>query len=358
MPGVCGAQAPEPLGAALARSADGFTYIFDVRELPDGRVLLTDSRDKSIALVDFTAGNIEYVGRHGRGPREYLSASTIIPRQDGTSAVYDAVQRRLSIVSSAGEMVEVESFEPPPFSGFSAPRGPDRQGRWYVDRRSLDGIELRRRAVVYRWNPATGAVDSVMTAMQYARGQEGVGFVPMPFGDAWSFLPDGSVVRLVAEEDYYHAEWSDPNGAISIGPRIPFDGQAVGRREREAWVSHMLRRSGGSVRLEGHAASPSRAQVARTLAEIDPDRFPDQVPPFEVGYAPASPAGDVWLRVSGSGTGNETVFDLVGRSGTLVRRVSVPGSARVVGFGSGTVYLALRDEVDLEWLVRFGYPGA
>lgn len=56
-----------PLGQADARSSEGFTSIFAVHELADGRVLVTDNLDTAIRIVDLGSGTVRDLGR--RGPR-------------------------------------------------------------------------------------------------------------------------------------------------------------------------------------------------------------------------------------------------------------------------------------------------
>lgn len=46
------------LGAADARSRDGFASIFAVHDLPDGRVLMTDNLDRVIRVADLRAGTV------------------------------------------------------------------------------------------------------------------------------------------------------------------------------------------------------------------------------------------------------------------------------------------------------------
>lgn len=349
-------QEIRPLGAAEARAAEGFTHVFDLVELRDGRVLLSDSRERSLAVLDLDRGTVERIGRRGQGPREYQSVYSILPRADGSFAVYDANQRRVTVVSADGEVVGSESFERPPLRGFSAPRGPDPRGRWIIDARAVGPSGLLREAVLCRWDPSGGEVDSVGVLMQYAPGQGGRGIVPMPVGDAWSVLPDGSVARVVAED--YHVEWWGPDGSRVAGPPIPHRRIRVGAAEREAWVRELLARpaAGANMSRSSRGAAPSRSEVTTRLASFEAGRFPDFVPPFAWGYTPASPRGHVWVRLDVESGPDRTVFDVIDRRGGLAHRISVEGRARVVGFGPDRVYLVRADDFDLEWVERYACP--
>jgi len=345
-------QTIQPLPAPLARSARGFTSIFDLAELPDGRVLITDNTERVLALVDLAGESVTTLGREGEGPGEYRSVFTILPQPGNRFFVYDATLRRFLVVKGDGAVAGTEPLDRPPLSGFSPPRGPDDAGNLYISHRqiSVSPPGLLPEAILYRWSPGAGTLDSVAAISNYAPGQEGPGFVPMPREDAWTFLDDGTVGLLVASD--YHLEWHSPDGDETVGPAIPHPRVRVGDREREEWIDALYARSaGGSSRMEGgDAASASREHQRR---EVDPDRFPEFIPPFEGGFIPAAPWGHVWVRSRTLSDSTRTVFDVLDRQGSLARRVSVEGEARVLGYGRGSVYLARRDEVDLEWLERY-----
>src|SRR4026207_361375 len=58
------------LTAPVELEAD-FTKVSAVRELRDGRVLITDSQEKSVMIGDFTSRKAQQVARRGEGPEEY-----------------------------------------------------------------------------------------------------------------------------------------------------------------------------------------------------------------------------------------------------------------------------------------------
>lgn len=338
------AQDVRPLGEPDARAAEGFTSIFDVAELPDGRVLITDNRERSLAILDLDGGSVRRVGRIGEGPSEFQGVFSILRRPEGYH-VYDPGNARFLVVSPDGRITGTERFIRPPFPGLAPPRGPDAGGRVFFELRQVGANGLERPAVIYRWDTQTGRADSVGTAMQYARGQGGPGIVPMPMADAWSVMPDGSVLVVRAEEypDY---------------PRMPADEAA-----RDGWIARMLARSGGSSVATGGASTRSsdagalERRVREYRRRLDADRFPEFLPPFEGGYVPAAPWGEVWIRVDPASTARQTVFDVLGRDGRRIRRVGVDGRARIVGFGTESVYIVRTDAYDLEWLERYRIQG-
>lgn len=121
------------LGQPDSRSSEGFTSIFAVHELEDGRVLVTDNLDNAIRVVDLRAGTVRELGRRGQGPLEYQSAHTILRGSGDTVLVTDNVQRRFvklvngEIVATAQQPDVLRSL-----SSFSAPIT-DARGRLYFD---------------------------------------------------------------------------------------------------------------------------------------------------------------------------------------------------------------------------------
>lgn len=330
-----------PLDGMLNRSSGGFTSIFDVAEMNDGRVLMTDNLEQALYLVDLPAQSVVRIGREGEGPEEYRSAFSILPQPDGRFFVYDSRLKRFLIIAADGTIDGTQRFNTPPLSGFSVPRGPDSDGYVYLSHREVSPTGLAPEALLFRWHPEAEDLQRVGTISNYAPGQQGPSFVPMPREDAWTVLDDGIVGTLVAQD--YHWEWADGRS----GPPLPFPRIRVGEKEREAWLDGVYARSaGGSSTFSGGSRSTTRRPV-------DPGRFPKIVPPFKGEYLPAAPWGEVWVKLEVLSDSTHTVFDIFDREGIHVRRVSVEGEARIVGFASTVVYIARKDEFDLEWLERY-----
>lgn len=68
------AQRLAPADASLPTDV---IFIGSIRELSDGRVLISDPRERRVVVADMATGSVAQVGRAGRGPREYTSASRL-----------------------------------------------------------------------------------------------------------------------------------------------------------------------------------------------------------------------------------------------------------------------------------------
>jgi hypothetical protein len=86
------------LTKAEAEYAESFTSIDGVREMRDGRVLVVDSREMIVRLVDLRTGRVERVGRSGRGPGEYALPVALIALGGDSSGIVDEATRRILVV--------------------------------------------------------------------------------------------------------------------------------------------------------------------------------------------------------------------------------------------------------------------
>ncbi|MGH7694063.1 MAG: hypothetical protein ACRENH_03740 [Gemmatimonadaceae bacterium] len=136
------------LGKAETEFADPFTQIAGVRELKNGRVLVIDTRDKVVQLVDLKTGSATKVGREGQGPGEYSLPMAVVALPGDTSAVYDPLNQRYLVIGPDGKPGGFFSARPENdddsrdaaarpggmMRGFSMapPRGTDHGGNIYV----------------------------------------------------------------------------------------------------------------------------------------------------------------------------------------------------------------------------------
>src|SRR5688572_20397207 len=78
-----------------ARLETGFTGITSIRELSDGRILVTDPRDLQLVVADLKTGDVKQVSRRGGGPGEYGMAGLVYAIAGDSSLMSDFMQRRV-----------------------------------------------------------------------------------------------------------------------------------------------------------------------------------------------------------------------------------------------------------------------
>jgi hypothetical protein len=211
---------------------------------------------------------------------------------------------------------------------------------------------------------------------------------PLPQGDDWALLPDGTIA-LVRTKDF-HVDWLNPDGTTTASPKIPFQWERLTDEAKVAFVdsakiaiekqraSGQLGLGGGQVftrTVDATAGAPRRdgaggGDAPRTgsapggntsvtttagpggggfggqlppLTMVAPSELPDYKPAFAPGSTRADMDGNLWIRTS-QNVDARPVYDIVDRKGELIDRVQLPLNRVLAGFGAGgVVYLAVRD---------------
>jgi hypothetical protein len=195
---------------------------------------------------------------------------------------------------------------------------------------------------------------------------------PLPQGDDWALLPDGTIAIVRAKD--YHVDWLNADGTVTASPKVPFQWERLTDEGKVAFIdsarvaiekaraSGQFGRDGGAqvmTRTVGEGAGPAARRENTTvttagpggglggplppLTMIAPSELPDYKPAFAPGSTRADADGNLWIRTSQNINGIP-VYNVINRSGELIDRVQLPQNRVLVGFGpGGVVYLAVRD---------------
>jgi hypothetical protein len=373
---VCAeAQIPQrTLPRADVEYSEPFTRISDLRELRDGRVIVTDMRDATVQLLDLSKHSATPIGRRGSGPKEWGMPGTLVRMPADTTLMLDFANRRLLVIHPDGTPGRTEpQDERSPFWAGSIV-GVDDAGRLLVVReriptRPMDGsVGL---ADVLRVERRTNRVDTIGTLMRPKGELSAASMLPngmmqlatnLPLAarDEAVFTRDGRAVLVRAEP--YRIEIVAPSGSRTVGPVAATSAVPITRAEQESFLRRQVRPGAVFVRTDPSASAPygrpSRPRApALSKAEIDammrPNMtWPRELPPFLDGAAQAAPDGRVWVLRSRAVTDSVPAYDVFDRAGRVVERVALPVRTRLVGFGASAVYLARTDDDDLLWLQR------
>jgi hypothetical protein len=345
-----------------ARFDQAFSGIAGIRELADGRLLVSDRLEQSLFLIDFRSGAMTSVGRQGQGPGEYTMPGPVFALSGDSSMLLDLGNTRGIIVTPDGHLGETVSLQTP--EGLPLiPRGVDARGRLYAQ----PPLMLRGNATtsggdsvpLIRVTPATQAVDTaawIATAGLSTGGS--VGFrsagggsfamraQPYAPDDGWAVASDGRIALVHAKG--YRVEWLGPDGRRTAGPTLPYEAVRIGQAEKEQWADQLTKRSVMIMR------TPEGSRSIRVpKPNLDEQNWPDTKPPFESNGVFVTPDGELWIRESRPARAGAERYDVVDAAGRLVRRVDLPAGRRLVGFGKGTLYTVQTDADDLEWLERY-----
>lgn len=357
------------LSAPQAEFAEPFSEIGAIRELRDGRVIVVDSRELFVKLLDFRTGTATTIGRSGDGPGEYRWPSRLYPLSGDSTLLWDASGGRMMIIGPDGKPGGF--FDP---NRAESDSGMARMRRFNIrasdGRRYLYGeaqpirinasgvAELADHHAIERLEVSTRKRDTV--AMWPARKDAnarlipGAGVVtqprmqPWPAWDHWVVAPNGQIAFVFFEP--YRVDFVGEDGRVIQNRPIPYERVKVDdalkkqyREERERPVMAMSYGRGGQ----------SSMQMMK-MPFSEPTEWPEYLPPYN-GNAVFAPNGLLWIpRLTA--VGRPPLYDVINSKGALVERVELPPRTKLIGFGTNTVYIARFDADDLQYLQRHALP--
>lgn len=351
--GIAGRLSAQQVPVVTLRPADAvlaeeFTSLASARELSDGRVLLSDRRERRLVVADFATGKVEPIGRRGAGPGEYNSAPVLLPLAGDSTLASVSLQRRWLVL--AGSRI-VETV-PPDAKALLATRGrvegSDRRGR--VLTRVTPPLEAGVTRITERDSQAvvlvdrrTGAVDTVA----YMRRQPAVYSLTLnaageEVGSSFDLLgvwsseesaalfPDGALA--VARLGPFRVDWRLSDGRWIRGNPLPVPAVPVDSRQK-AW--YMQGRSSDEMPKAGD--------------------WPKVIPPFLVapGTLVAAPDGRLLVRRSRDADHADVVrYLIVDRSGRATGELRLGARESILAFGARSVYVAATDDDGIQRLRR------
>ncbi len=364
-----------------ATFAEPFTVVTGIRELRDGRVLVSDGRDRTLQLLDFRTGSATAVGRTGAGPGEWGVPSRLHAMPGDSTLMSDFANGRFLILlpdGRVGPTFRLDEASPASLGGLL---GVDAAGRLIMERPRVDRTNPMGGSIgivdVLRYDRRTSRTDTLGQRAEPRGERAGARSLPGGMLQAFTNLPlaarDVAVVttdgRLaIARTSPYAVESIGADGRRAMGPPATPSAVRVTDAEKEAFVRSQIR-PGNIVVSGGGTAAPrtsgsgsggglaiaGNAEVAGALG--DPDMtWPAVKPPFLANGAIAGPNGQVWVLRSRAHDDPVSVFDVFDGAGRVTMRVSLPPRTRLAGFGNGVAYLVRTDDDDLQHLERHRMP--
>lgn len=369
-----GNPAPRALKSPDAKFEEPFDQVVALRELANGRVLVTDVAAKAVLLADFRTQAHSQVGRSGQGPGEYNLPGDLIALAGDTTLVVDRGNRRMLVITPDGKMGATVTF-PEAMGGIPDLRGADRQGRLYAQASPFPGgpgggmridgpMEMPDSVPILRWDRAKNTVDtlgkvkiaSMKINMSGGQNSRTVMIRQTPFAaaDDWAVGSEG-VVAAVRTGDY-HVEWLSGQQRTAGRP-VAHTPVRINDAEKEAWLA---RARNNRNRITVSSGGPGRAGPSQQMPEAKAEDFewPEAKPAFtgRSGNGPGSwmaPEGTLWVQRSTSVRDSTPTYDVFDRTGNLKERVTLPLGRRMVGIGNGTLYAIATDEDGLQYLERY-----
>jgi hypothetical protein len=344
--------------ASDATLAEEFNHLVSVRELSDGRVLLSDNRDNRIVVADFRTNGVTAVGRVGSGPSEFRRAGPLIPLNEDSTLLADYSNGRWLLLSGS-QIVRTLPADDRTVLLAPMPSGADRGGRVLAQRFSIrigghvdstflflvsrtsgrvDTIAMLR-TLSMRLQPPVKSASSRITVQR-------ISVSSWSAGDQAILFPDGWVA--IARLSPYGVEWHEPSGRRLEAPPLPFTPTPLDEHEKRAYMERIARATGRAP------------ESPETRSD-----WPEEIPPFSsvssiLGQpAPAllaSPDGRLLIQRMLSAAMPEQRYDVVARDGRLVGQLVLGPDERMLGFGVKHVYVVVSDENGIERLRRHPWP--
>ncbi len=361
LPAVLSAQSVSrlPLRPATSTLDVEFLGVTSVREIADGRVIVTDGKAQQLFLADFSARRAALLGRKGRGPRERLWVGKIQPLAGDSSLLDDMNNRRFLLFHGAAIVDVVPPDHPAVLATRAILAGSDSVGHLMnlSGPPSKAGTQLITRAdslAVVLINRRTGRLDTVARVRERPHRRDvemdAQGRVtrsmfsatePNAQGEDAQLFPDGwlAIVRLEPRR----VDWRSPTGAWTRGAPFPL---------RPAPLDARARRSIEAQRAEAMAeAKRYRLPAPRATS------FPTTLPVLETYAVPKTASdGRLLLRRSRSTPDDPIRYLVVNRRGTIDGEIVLGAHEDIVGFGPRTVYVTVTDEDDIQLLRRHPWP--
>jgi hypothetical protein len=122
----------------------------------------------------------------------------------------------------------------------------------------------------------------------------------------------------------------------------------VSASDRNAFRERAAGARVGALRTDGGSGPQARGP------EFSDDAFPSRMPPFIAATVRSTPDGEIWIGRSHTSRHPTWQYDIHDASGRLTGSATLRAGSMVVGFGTGTVYVARTDSADdLVILERF-----
>lgn len=328
-----------------------FAHVGSVRELADGRLLVTDTGDDELLVVDVRSGAVLSIAAKGAGPGEFRDLGRLIALGGDTTIMADGSNRRALILhrdrvvatlatddilltvvgtdlvgaDSRGNLVGLRRLSPADFA--ATPRR-DPVALVSFNRRTMkaDTIALLRAVEVHTKAAGLPPRQTLTTSTAIMSSPEQA-----------AVFADGEIA--VALQDPYRVEWHSVDGKVRQAAPIERVALPVDDAEKLAWKRRQEEWSGRPL-------------------DFSLDRFPwaATVPPFRQGALTTLSDGTLLVAREPWSGNPANVYDVVDRTGNRVGTLQLPARSRVVGSGRSSVFVAVADDDGIESLHRHAWP--
>jgi hypothetical protein len=334
-----------------ATAADEFSRVVSVRELADGRLLVSDRRDNRIALVAFDGKPATPLGRVGSGPGEYRAAGALVALPGDSTALIDSRNGRWLLFAGgaiAGTVSRNGQIETIPV-GVSATHefryGAPDNGLGATD--SLVLLRTRRRD----WKTDTIARVAAQTARQSAPKRDGsittvrIAISPWTVGDQAILFDDGWLA--IARAAPYAVDWIPPGGKLQRGKPFRASDPPFTDADKRAFMTQVAAATGKAAPIDSRTDWPDVV----TAFTSDSHLLGAPAPALLAG-----PGGHLMVRRQPTATAPEQRYDVIDRSSTVVAQVVLGRNEAMIAAGKAHLYVVATDDDGIQRIRRYDWP--
>lgn len=324
------------IGRMEGEGADVFGNLFSFAVDGVGRFWALDGQAQELRVFSATGDHVRTIGRRGQGPGEFAQAVRVEPGPDGNMWVMDPDNNRLSVIDSAGEVIETHRAH----GGFIIIPWPgrfDREGYYYSPAPMMEAgsfrIGLLRSGITFSSaDTLVVPIDPVERNTLTAMGGRIRAAVPFQGGLTWRLTPSGTMMAMVT--DQYRIFELDRGGdtlrtitrAFSLLPVTAADREQA--RESMTWFTNQ----------GGH---------------LDVSVLP-RVKPVARGFFLDEDEGYLWVELDVSGSIN-THYDIFDPDGRYLGALELPfplSSSPWPIIRNDRLYGVVKDDLGVSYLVR------
>ncbi len=304
--------------------------------LHDGGVAIANGGTGEIRLFDASGEHRATFGRSGGGPGEFRTLTLLARRPGDTLVVYDAGQRRVSVLHPESGIVREQSL--PSDAGRVVVVLPD---GGMIGSGSAGGLlqptdGLVRPQAQLRLLSADGAL--IRALDEYASNESGVSVSGQraiirtpPFARRTVFAAFGNGY-VVADQAQPELRLFGRDGALERIVRIGTEVQPVTRAHLDAHLERVL----------ASAPADGRASIR---AGFEAMQLPSHLPAF--GEVRVGHDSTIWVADHPEPGTERSQWTVLGSDGHALARVALPDRAVLLDVGADWVLMQLRDELDV-----------
>ncbi len=268
-----------PLGAVVATSKDLLSGVNAVRQLPNGRVLVSDIAGRKVVMLDATLGLLNVVADTTAATGNAFSGrmAGIVPYRGDSTLFVDPQSLSMLMIDPAGRIGRVLSVpraeDAMGLTGMQGMPGLDPQGR-LIYRGALqfmrrapqpgqpfapptppDSVPIQRIDIATRVVDTLGFIKVPKLKMNMSQTPNGGMTMtseinPLPLVDEWAVTSTGALAIIRGQD--YHIDWINADGSRSASPKMPFEWQRLTDEDKVALIDSVK-----AIRARQQAASPA-----------------------------------------------------------------------------------------------------